>query len=71
MTEQQKEKAKQTRQEHRSKREAKEREKAQELALMRSRLVKALDNPTLTDSEAVQAVSLLWSITEKSRHYLS
>lgn len=69
MTEQQKEKARQTRETHRLKREAKEREKAQELALMRSRLVKVIDNQNVSDSEALQAVALLWSISEKTRYY--
>lgn len=69
MTEQQKEKAKQTRQEHRSKREAKEREKAQELSLMRKRLIQVIDNQNVSDAEALQAVALLWSISEKTRYY--
>ena len=69
MTEEQKEKARQTRETHRSKREAKEREKAQELALMRSRLVKVIDNQNVSDSEALKAIDLLWNISEKTRYY--
>lgn len=70
MTQEQIARQQETRKQNASKRKEREERQAQELKLMRTRLIKALDNPTLTDSEAIRAVSLLWDISEKSRHYL-
>ena len=63
------EKGQQTRQANRQKRKDQQDRRAQELALMRSRLVQVIDNQNVSDSEALKAIDLLWNISEKTRYY--
>lgn len=63
------EKAQQTRQANRQKRQAKENQRAQELSLMRKRLIKIIESPSASDSEALKAVALLHDIDERERRY--
>ncbi len=46
-----------------------DRQKAQELKRMRERLIKIIDDKNVSDTEALTAISLLWSISEKTRYY--
>ena len=50
-------------------RKAKDRQKAQELTLLRERLIRIIDDKNVSDTEALTAISLLWSISEKTRYY--
>ena len=56
MTEQAKQRA--------NRRKEKERQKTQEQALMRQRLVKIIESPTVSDSEAMEAIALLHDLDE-------
>ena len=56
MTEQAKQRA--------NRRKEKERQKTQEQALMRQRLVKIIESPTVSDSEALKAIQILHDMDE-------
>lgn len=56
MTEQAKQRA--------NRRKEKERQKTQEQALMRQRLVKIIETPTVSDSEALKAIQILHDMDE-------
>lgn len=50
-------------------RKEREHQRIEEQRMMRQRLVRIIDNPSVSDSEALQAISLLWSMDEKTHHY--
>ena len=68
MTEEQIKKQQDTRQRNKAKRAEKERQEQHRITSMRKRLIRTIDSPTVTDSEALKAIQLLHDLDEEHRY---
>ena len=62
-------KGQQTRQANASKRKEKDNERKREENILRQRLVAIIDDKTTTNTDALEAIRLLWTLDEQTRYY--